>query len=217
MRETIGSSACGVTAAMLRGYQGALAPAKFIEPLVQARTVSMPNHEGKRLIVLPAKNKVARDPSSPAAWASGGGGGGSGGSGGGVSKGNARAGKLERPPSSATSSTSTTPSATPRAAWAVPGLHEAGQASHGTYTSWSPDSSAPTTPRNAPDDGREVDAAGGGCPAGHFLVNLFVTAIGEGEVLCDAPDKKAYERLGHVVSKVPKEQNTTVEVMRHGS
>jgi hypothetical protein len=45
----------------------------------------------------------------------------------------------------------------------------------------------------------------------HLAVNLFVTAIAAGEVAEDTAPK-VQERLSHIVSKVPKEQKTCVEV-----
>jgi hypothetical protein len=46
----------------------------------------------------------------------------------------------------------------------------------------------------------------------HFPVNLFVTAIADGQIAQDTPAKIA-ERLSQIVRKVPKEQNTSVEVL----
>jgi hypothetical protein len=46
----------------------------------------------------------------------------------------------------------------------------------------------------------------------HFPVNLFVTAIADGQIAQDTPLKIA-ERLSQIVRKVPKEQNTSVEVL----
>jgi hypothetical protein len=45
----------------------------------------------------------------------------------------------------------------------------------------------------------------------HFPVNLFVTAVADGLMAGDTKHKEQ-DRLGHIVSKVPKEQNTCVEV-----
>ena len=45
----------------------------------------------------------------------------------------------------------------------------------------------------------------------HFAVNLFVTAIADGALAHDTPPK-VVDRLRQIVRKVPKEQNTSVEV-----
>ena len=50
----------------------------------------------------------------------------------------------------------------------------------------------------------------------HFGVNLFVTAIADGMVAADTP-LKVQERLSQIVRKVPKEQNTSVEVRGDGT
>ena len=54
-------------------------------------------------------------------------------------------------------------------------------------------------------------AWGIGRPTAHFPVNLFVTAIADGTMARDTP-AKVQERLQQIIRKVPKEQNTSVEV-----
>ena len=74
----------------------------------------------------------------------------------------------------------------------------------------SPDESVPSTPRA--DDEVHVE----GKATAHFPVNLFVTAIADGSIESDTP-QKIRERLGQIVRKVPKEQNTNVEVCDGGT
>jgi hypothetical protein len=188
LREAIGDETCGVTKAILRGYKGPMEPMQHIEPLVDMRATQVPGHSGQRYIVLPAKNKPGRDDKAPSS--------------GGSSA--ARSPRSSAPrsggPHSASSSTTTTPKGTPAHGGGWPALQL-------PSTPRSPDTSAPSTP-GLPDD---ADAQGHSRLTAHFAVNLFVTAIADGDLAHDTPPK-VQERLNMIVRKVPKEQNTSVEV-----
>lgn len=60
-------------------------------------------------------------------------------------------------------------------------------------------------------DRDSVGPSGAPCLSAYFPVSLFVTAIAEGEISSDTPNKVA-ERLSLIVRKVPKEQNTSVDM-----
>ena len=78
-------------------------------------------------------------------------------------------------------------------------------------------SSRPSTPDMSLDrdsvalDRDSVGPSGAPCLSAYFPVSLFVTAIAEGEISSDTPNKVA-ERLSLIVRKVPKEQNTSVDM-----
>lgn len=59
----------------------------------------------------------------------------------------------------------------------------------------------------------QVVASGGGCDA-HFIVHLFVTAIADGRMTQDTMVPKTWDVLQQVITKVSKEQNTSVTL--HG-
>jgi len=75
----------------------------------------------------------------------------------------------------------------------------------GTHVTQSP------SPYQAPM--RHVATSGGGCDA-HFIVHLFVTAIADGKMEQDTMVPKTWDVLQQVITKVSKEQNTTVTL--HG-
>jgi len=181
LREAIGDKACTLTTAMLRGYSGPMAPAKIIEPLVQKRATMVPGHPVKRFIILPAKNKSVKDEKG--------------------ANGSLGSPKTNgRGYSSGCSSATPTPPSSSGNMW---------QSLHLPHTPRSPDTSAPSTPGGAMQE--EMDLMWEGRLTAHFPVNLFVTAIADGEMARDTPPK-VQERLAQIVRKVPKEQNTSVEV-----
>eukprot|EP00960_Hanusia_phi_P069207 767028-Hanusia_phi.AAC.3 len=79
-----------------------------------------------------------------------------------------------------------------------------------TSRNTTPDDSVPSTPRGEEEFHVEAKATA------HFPVNLFVTAIADGSIESDTP-QKIRERLAQIVRKVPKEQNTNVEVCDGGT
>ena len=91
----------------------------------------------------------------------------------------------------------------------------------GTCGPMSPEHSMPSTPRGhleALDDDSGAGAVGRGGEqtlTAYFPVNLFVTAIADGQIAGDTAPKMA-ERLGLIVRKIPKEQNTSVEIADGG-
>ena len=188
LREAIGDEACGITKAVLRGYSGPMEPMRLIEPLVDRRACPVGAHAGERYIVLPAKKKPMREDKPVLALYN-------------------NAGhpwpRASGPRSAGTcsgASSTTTPNGTPAHMAGWPGLHV-------PSTPRSPDTSAPSTP-GIGEDGEGMWEAR---LTAHFAVNLFVTAIADGELAQDTPPK-VLERLSQIVRKVPKEQNTSVEV-----
>ena len=69
------------------------------------------------------------------------------------------------------------------------------------------------TPSPCPAPVRHVMTAGGGCDA-HFIVHLFVTAIADGRMQQDDIVPKTWDVLQQVITKVSKEQNTSITL--HG-
>jgi len=61
---------------------------------------------------------------------------------------------------------------------------------------------------------QQVVASAGGCDA-HFIVHLFVTAIADGKMQQDVMVPKTWDVLQQVITKVSKEQNTSVTL--HGT
>jgi hypothetical protein len=60
---------------------------------------------------------------------------------------------------------------------------------------------------------QQVVGSGGGCDA-HFIVHLFVTAIADGKMQQDGMVPKTWDVLQQVITKVSKEQNTSITL--HG-
>jgi len=192
LRESIADRACSVTTPMLRGMHGPLAPSLHLEELVQRRTVLV-GSDGveRRYIVLPAKNKAVRDESQAPVRAP-------------ASPARAQNGPRSMPMLLTHPSGTPLPAHGPGQQW-PPQLHLPA-----TPRSLSPDTSVPSTPGVVEDEGMCL-AWGIGRPTAHFPVNLFVTAIADGTMARDTP-AKVQERLQQIIRKVPKEQNTSVEV-----
>lgn len=72
----------------------------------------------------------------------------------------------------------------------------------------------PQSPWPCPPPARPVAASGGGCDA-HFIVHLFVTAIADGKMAQDSMVPKTWDVLQQVITKVSKEQNTSITL--HGT
>ena len=72
----------------------------------------------------------------------------------------------------------------------------------------------PQSPWPCPPMARPVAASGGGCDA-HFIVHLFVTAIADGKMAQDSMVPKTWDVLQQVITKVSKEQNTSITL--HGT
>lgn len=188
LREAIADKSCAITTAMLRGYSGPMAPAQVIESLVDMRNISMPGHPGKRCILLPAKNKAARDEGRAS---------------GGSDKTNQSSPRPAAPRSGGSYSSASFTSTTSRETALYPSLQI-------PLTPASPDTSVPSTPGTLGGDDTDGTWESSRLTA-HFPVNLFVTAIADGHMACDT-QPKVQDRLAHIVRKVPKEQNTCVEV-----
>lgn len=203
MKEAISQAPPALTMASLRGYDGPMAPSSSLEPLVYRRAVPLKGgaDPNRRYLVLAAKHKPPKDDSAP------------------TSPRNTPASPAPSSPRSPRKPRST-PASPKLSAW---GATEGGfarppssggggrkpllvQVPVGGFSS--PNGSAPTTPV-----GGDLDLwEGAENLTAHFPVNLFITAIADGVIAKDTPPKAA-DRLSQIVKKVPKEQNTSVDVM----
>jgi hypothetical protein len=185
-----------------------------IEPLVELHRISMPGHPGQRCILLPAKNRdraareEGRSVPKSSLWSD---------------KGN-----LSSPKQSAQSSPRYHAPRSAASASAYSG-NSSSSTTTGRESKLFPTLQIPLTPVSPPDTSAPSTPGGGWRRGGglgeddgdsvcesprmtaHFPVNLFVTAVADG-LMEGGTKHKEQDRLGHIVSKVPKEQNTCVEV-----
>ena len=199
LREALGDGRCRVSAACLAGMHGAMAAAPHLRFMVDEKMTTMDEgmlaaplgFPGRRILVVPTKK-----PRAPR-----------------------EEGKnlVQLPVSISGACYTANGRPTHRAGF--PGstaLHSHMNGASGTRVHYSPDASQPSTPGgHMDDDGNILAGEGQRGPTPHltayFPVNLFVTAIADGQIASDTPNKVA-ERLGLIVRKVPKEQNTSVEI-----
>jgi len=193
LREAIGDARCGISLACLYGQQGAMAPSHHLQFLVDEKMtplgeiVAVPGAPNiSRMIIVPTKKpRAPREDSKPPA---------------GSISGTGYPGHATSRPAHLTHYTSLPHSLQ---------LHINGTAgSSGARGHHSPDASQPSTPGGQLEDD---DGAPAVRLSAYFPVSLFVTAIADGQITSDTNQKVA-ERLSLIVRKVPKEQNTSVEI-----
>lgn len=196
LREAIGDARCRISSSCLSGQQGAVAPSHHLRFLVEEKMTLLDDVYGvpvattiQRLIIVPTKKpRAPRDDSKNL---------------------------IQVPGSISGTGYSVGCRSTHHASYAgLPGTLQAHvNGAGGARGHHSPDTSQPSTPGGHVEDDIARDASAPPTPrlSAYFPVNLFVTAIADGQIASDTPQKVA-ERLSLIVRKVPKEQNTSVEI-----
>jgi len=199
LREAIGDARCRISSACLYGQQGAMAPLRYLQFLVDEKmtpldeVLALPGvPDISRMIIVPTKKpRAPREDMKNMLMLPG---------------------SISGFPGTLRQANLTHYASIPNSLHA----HINGVAgSAGARGHHSPDASQPSTPGgHVEDDASSLN--GDGVPAAarlsaYFPVSLFVTAIADGQITSDAPPKVA-ERLSLIVRKVPKEQNTSVEI-----